>query len=162
MTFCIKYIIACIGIKCYNKSRKKYILQFIQNQHAGVHMLKDFVYDREKLPKPILSGREDLIELYYKAWELAFQNVAYVKREGGVPCLSCIPNLPRMWVWDSCLTTFITNYSNGTIYPTEGKGELVVKAEKPFKPALAIEGEEMHRIEIPVGESIFASNELDA
>ena len=37
-----------------------------------------YIYDKEKLPRPILEGREDFINLYYQAWELAFKNIEYI------------------------------------------------------------------------------------
>lgn len=70
---------------------------------------------KEKLPEPVLEGREDLIELYYKAWEIAFQNVDDVNKEGWKPMLTCMPGMGIIWLWDSCFMTFMTNYSNGMI-----------------------------------------------
>ncbi len=78
-------------------------------------MEKEFVYDKDKLPRPIISGHDDFIELYYKAWELAFSNVVTINCGKPRTCLSCMPQWKRIWVWDSCFMTFITNYSNGTI-----------------------------------------------
>ncbi len=71
-------------------------------------------YEKEKLPQPIFEGREDWIDLYYKAWEIAFENVDYVNKEGWKPILTCMPGVGVTWQWDSCFMTFITNYSNGT------------------------------------------------
>ena len=71
-------------------------------------------YEKEKLPQPIFEGREDWIDLYYKAWEIAFDNVDYVNKEGWKPILTCMPGVGVTWQWDSCFMTFITNYSNGT------------------------------------------------
>lgn len=78
-------------------------------------MEKEFVYDKNLLPRPVISGRDDFLELYYKAWELAFENIVYIECGQPRPCLSCMPQWQRIWVWDSCFMTFITNYSNGTI-----------------------------------------------
>lgn len=78
-------------------------------------MDRKYVYDKEKLPHPILEGREEFIELYYKAWELAFENIEYINREGWKDILTCMPGVGIMWQWDSCIMTFITNYSNGTL-----------------------------------------------
>lgn len=33
--------------------------------------LRDYPYDPDALPRPVLEGREDWIELYCKAWDLA-------------------------------------------------------------------------------------------
>lgn len=77
--------------------------------------MKKYEYDKEKLPEPILKGREDFISLYYRAWELAFLNVDYNIKDNWKPFLTCMPGVNKIWQWDSCLMTFITNYSNGTI-----------------------------------------------
>lgn len=71
-------------------------------------------YEKEKLPVPFLEGKEDWIDLYYKAWETAFDNVDYVNKEGWKPILTCMPGVGVTWQWDCCFMTFITNYSNGT------------------------------------------------
>lgn len=78
-------------------------------------MSKYYVYDREKLPHPILEGHADWIELYYKAWETAFNKVEYVDLPGWKNILTCMPGVGITWQWDSCIMTLITNYSNGTI-----------------------------------------------
>ena len=78
-------------------------------------MDKTFIYDKSLLPEPIFEGQENWIELYYKAWEIAFKNIDYVGKEGWKPQLTCMPGAGVIWQWDSCFMTFITNYSNGTL-----------------------------------------------
>ena len=41
-----------------------------------------YKFDKDSLPRPIVEGREDFIELYYAAWELAFKNIEYINRDG--------------------------------------------------------------------------------
>ena len=41
-------------------------------------MKKRYNYNKESLPRPILDGRDDFINLYYQAWELAFKNIEYI------------------------------------------------------------------------------------
>lgn len=77
--------------------------------------MKKYVYDKSKLPCPILEGHEDYINLYYKAWKTAFDNVEYIDKKGWKDVLTCMPGVGIMWQWDSCIMTFITNYSNGTL-----------------------------------------------
>ena len=74
-----------------------------------------YIYNRNSLPEPVFEGHEDWVELYYSAWETAFQNVEYVRKEGWKPQLTCMPGVGVIWQWDSCFMTFITNYSNGTL-----------------------------------------------
>lgn len=77
--------------------------------------MEKYIYDKNALPQPILEGHQNWIDLYYRAWELAFQNVEYIEQECWKPQMTCMPGVNTIWQWDSCLMTFITNYANGTI-----------------------------------------------
>lgn len=77
--------------------------------------MKKYVYDKDALPRPVFGERQDFIDLYYEAWELAFKNVEYIDRQGWKSILTCMPGVGIMWQWDSSVMTFITNYSNGTL-----------------------------------------------
>lgn len=74
-----------------------------------------YTYQKEKLPRPVLPAHEDWVNLYYRAWELAFTNIEYIDKPGWKPMLTCMPGVGITWQWDSCIMTFITNYSNGTL-----------------------------------------------
>ncbi len=78
-------------------------------------MAERYIYDRDKLPRPVLDGHEDWVDLYYKAWETAFTNIEYIDKPGWKNILTCMPGVGITWQWDSCIMTFITNYSNGTL-----------------------------------------------
>lgn len=78
-------------------------------------MEKKYVYESSALPRPVLPDHPEWVALYYKAWELAFQNVDYIQKPGWKPQLTCMPGVGIVWQWDSCLMAFITNYSNGTL-----------------------------------------------
>lgn len=77
--------------------------------------MQRFTFDRSALPVPVIEGKPEWVALYYKAWELAFQNIDYVGKEGWKPQLTCMPGVGIIWQWDSCFMTFITNYANGTL-----------------------------------------------
>ena len=74
-----------------------------------------YIYEKEKMPIPEISGHPDWIEIYDAAWQTAFKNVEYLSKDGWKPQLTCMPGSGIVWQWDSCFMTFITNYSNGTI-----------------------------------------------
>ena len=78
-------------------------------------MQSQYQFDRSALPVPVIEGKPEWVELYYKAWELAFQNIDYVGKDGWKPQLTCMPGVGIVWQWDSCLMAFITNYANGTL-----------------------------------------------
>ena len=78
-------------------------------------MQKKYKYEKCALPQPVIAGKPVWVDLYYKAWELAFQNVDYIQQEGWKPQLTCMPGVGIIWQWDSCFMTLITNYANGTL-----------------------------------------------
>lgn len=78
-------------------------------------MTERYIYNKDSLPRPVLDGHDRLVELYYKAWEKAFENIEYIDRPGWKSILTCMPGVGITWQWDSCIMTFITNYSNGTL-----------------------------------------------
>lgn len=77
--------------------------------------MEKYVFNREALPCPVFPAKPEWVDLYYRAWELAFQNVEYIDKEGWKPQLTCMPGVNTIWQWDSCLMVFVTNYANGTI-----------------------------------------------
>ena len=77
--------------------------------------MEKYIYQKEALPQPVLPSHPEWIDLYYKTWELAFQNVEYIDQAGWKPQMTCMPGVNTIWQWDSCFMTFITNYANGTI-----------------------------------------------
>lgn len=81
----------------------------------GTNMSEKYVYKKENYPVPIIEGRDDYINLYYKAWETAFVNIDYIEKEGWKPQLTCMPGVGKIWQWDSCIMAFITNYANGEL-----------------------------------------------
>ena len=78
-------------------------------------MSQKYTYQKEKLPIPVIEGMDELVELYYKTWEIAFKNIDYINLPGWKNILTCMPGVGKTWLWDSCIMAFITNYSNGTL-----------------------------------------------
>ena len=89
-----------------------------------------YVFEKEKLPRPILEGNEDFINMYYKAWQMAYENVEYIDKDGWHDILTCMPGVGIMWQWDSCIMTFITNYSNGTLSALNNLDNLYMLRDK--------------------------------
>ena len=74
-----------------------------------------YIYEKEKLPEPVVQGHDDWVKLYYTAWETAFSNIEYIRKPGWKPQMTCMPGGGVIWQWDSCFMTFITNYANNTL-----------------------------------------------
>jgi len=67
--------------------------------------------NRDDLPRPILPGRGDLVDLYYFAWDLARSHIAcreglaspYYMDEGFEP--------DKVWQWDTCFMALFCRYA---------------------------------------------------
>lgn len=68
---------------------------------------------RPELPAPIWEGRDDVIECYWKAWEIAFSNLYNpTERNGFVsPYIDAAFN-GCIFMWDSCFMTMFTKYAS--------------------------------------------------
>ena len=73
------------------------------------------VFDPSALPRPVLPGHDDWLSLWNLAWRLLFRNVKDPGVPGWKPYLTCFPGVDMIWQWDSCVMTFLTNWSNGTV-----------------------------------------------
>ena len=92
--------------------------------------MEKYIFDKKKLPTPVLSGHDEWLKIYYRAWEMAFSNVDYIEKEGFKPQLTCMPGVNVIWQWDSCIMTFITNYANGTISDVSLETEITAQAKE--------------------------------
>ena len=79
--------------------------------------LRDYPYDPSALPKPILDGRDDWIELYYAAWDLAADNINFAKPGTGFVFEYMDEALTdnKVWQWDTLFIAMFAKYSNGEL-----------------------------------------------
>lgn len=96
--------------KLFSKSISNAVEKSVVQKPSG----NIFRFDKGTLPKPVYAGRDDLVALYYKAWELMFDNIDYINKKDWKPIVACMPGVSITWQWDSCLMTFFTNYYNGS------------------------------------------------
>lgn len=62
------------------------------------------------VPRPVYDARPELIELYDKAWELAYQHIDTIP---GIPApvyMDEAHRSDRIWVWDTCLMGHFCKY----------------------------------------------------
>ena len=80
-------------------------------------VLVDYPYDPNALPKPVLDGREHWIELYYKAWDLAADNINFASRSSGFTAEYMDEALSeyKVWQWDMQFIAMFAKYSNGEL-----------------------------------------------
>ena len=84
--------------------------------------LRDYAYDPDALPKPILEGREDWIELYYAAWDLAADNINFAKPGTGFVAEYMDEALTdnKIWQWDTLFIAMFAKYANGELPMMDG------------------------------------------
>ena len=82
------------------------------------------------LPRPILPGRQDWLELYDFAWELARRHVT--EQPGlAAPCFMDEGFDPeKVWQWDSCFMALFCRYAHD-LYPGIESLDNFYAAQKP-------------------------------
>ena len=74
-------------------------------------MKKKTPLDKTQLPEPIYDANPDYIELYWKAWEYAWDHV-YERKDAPAPKYmdeALNPNV--IWIWDSCFMVLYCRYA---------------------------------------------------
>lgn len=71
-------------------------------------MSKDLL---RELPEPILGEHEEWIELYYKAWEIAFKHIFCKEGLASPKYMDEACNDSIIWQWDTCLMVFYCKYA---------------------------------------------------
>lgn len=78
---------------------------------------KTETFDTTKVPTPVFDENPGYVELYWKAWELAYDHVV---EDPGVPHSPymdevCYDNV--IWIWDSCFMTLFNRYAADDYFP---------------------------------------------
>lgn len=78
---------------------------------------KTEVFDASKVPTPVFDQNPGYVELYWRAWEMAYDHVV---EDAGVPHSPymdevCYDNV--IWIWDSCFMTLFNKYASGDYFP---------------------------------------------
>jgi glycogen debranching enzyme len=68
-------------------------------------------FDKNMIPEPVLDSDSSLIDLYWKAWKLAWD---HVKEAEGIPVSPYMDEAfanDRIWIWDTCFMVHFCKYS---------------------------------------------------
>ncbi|MHA1147315.1 MAG: MGH1-like glycoside hydrolase domain-containing protein [Promethearchaeota archaeon] len=68
-------------------------------------------FDRKQVPKPIFNENPDYIELYWKAWELAWDHVYERMDTPARRYMDEALNPNVIWIWDSCFMVLYCRYA---------------------------------------------------
>ena len=66
---------------------------------------------KQKVPSPTLDGSADLIDLYWKAWELAHDHIREDKGLPQSPYLDEAHWEDTIWIWDTCFMALFSKYA---------------------------------------------------
>lgn len=75
-------------------------------------------FQQKEPPVLIYDRNPGWVELYKKAWQIAFGNIETELPEGWLPQLTCMPGSGTIWQWDSCFLVFFSRFSNGNLRAT--------------------------------------------
>lgn len=67
--------------------------------------------DFASLPEPVLDAKPEFIELYWKAWELAWKNVTPMPGLPQTPYMNEACMDDRIWIWDTCFMVHFCKYA---------------------------------------------------
>ncbi len=66
---------------------------------------------RDALPRPVFEERPELVDFYYRAWEIAHTHIVNVP---GLPMpryMDCGHRSDRIWIWDTCFMALYCKYA---------------------------------------------------
>lgn len=108
MVVSLFFIIGNLSVRAQTKKQGRY---FYKKQYVAAH-LPTFRGTRELLPSPIYDEDTLLIEIYWKAWELAFKNFhAPSSRNGFVSQYIDAAFNKSTFQWDDCFMSMFCNYA---------------------------------------------------
>jgi glycogen debranching enzyme len=67
--------------------------------------------DKTKLPIPIFDANLEFIDLYWKAWELAWDHVVYNENFPQSPYMDEACWADTIWIWDTCFMVLFCKYA---------------------------------------------------
>ena len=114
--FFILFLFFAASIKAQYEDTGKRGLYFSKKEYSGAE-LPTFEKNKSKLPQPILEDNNELVKLYWKAWELAFKH--FKKPPEGSPFVSNYIDeafSPSIFQWDTIFMIMFARYGN-SVFP---------------------------------------------
>jgi hypothetical protein len=65
-----------------------------------------------ELPRPFIGGREDIVELYYSAWDLAARHISSTPGLAAPDYMDEGFEPDKIWQWDSCFMSMFCRYAH--------------------------------------------------
>ena len=76
-------------------------------------MKKNFEIKNQKnyIPIPVDEKHAEYIDLYYKAWELAYEHIKYIPDMPQNPYMDEAFCETQIWIWDTCFMSLFCKYA---------------------------------------------------
>lgn len=74
-------------------------------------------FDTTKVPTPIFDENPGYVELYWKAWEMAYDHVVEDPGAAQSPFMDEVCYDDVIWIWDSCFMTLFNKYASDDYFP---------------------------------------------
>lgn len=112
---------------------------------------------KQQIPCPLLDDQAELIELYWKAWELAYNQI---KEEDGFPQSPYLDEAhweDTIWIWDTCFMALFSKYAPKVFPGVESLNNFYV----PLHTDRYADGSFPQNIQHPDNPPLFAWAEYD-
>ena len=74
-------------------------------------MHKKKTFDKKQIPQPVFGQNPELVDLYWKAWEMAYD---HIKVQKGIPQSSYMDEAlwdDTIWIWDTEFMVLFCKYA---------------------------------------------------
>lgn len=78
---------------------------------------KTDIFNTTKVPTPIFDSNPGYVELYWKAWEMAYNHVIDDPGAPHSPYMDEVCYDFVIWIWDSCFMTLFNRYASNDYFP---------------------------------------------
>ena len=112
---------------------------------------------RERVPVPVFDQKPELVNLYWKAWELAYE---HIKEQPGLPQSPYMDEAfseDTIWIWDTCFMVLFCKYAPDVFPGVESLNNFYVPLHDDVYP----EGTYPLNIRHPDNPPLFAWVEYD-
>ncbi len=114
-------------------------------------------FNRDWVPQPIFEQEPDYVELYWKAWEIAYDHVRVKEGLPQSPYIDEAFSDDTIWIWDTCFMVLFCKYAPDEFPGVESLNNFYV----PLHDKMLLEGTIPVNIRHPDNPPLFAWVEYD-
>ena len=95
--------------------------------------------DRTRMPEPVFESEPGFVELYWKAWELAYAHVLRIPGLAQSPYMDEGFQADTLWIWDTCFMALFCRYAPDQFPGIESLLNFYAPIHDGFKMPLTIQ-----------------------